>query len=47
MTTKEHCGLCNQVCEGNLICTGGHCTCPPGSMQCGGSCIEVDSGICP
>jgi hypothetical protein len=47
MTTKEHCGLCNQVCEGNLVCANGQCACPPGWMQCGGGCVEVESGACP
>ena len=46
--TKEHCGLCNQVCGGDLVCVNAECVCPSGTTDCGGSCFDLaqDSHNC-
>ena len=44
-----HCGLCSQrICGGNLICSAGQCACPTGTVDCSGTCsdLQTDSANC-
>jgi len=49
-TDRNHCGRCNQACEGGYICEGGSCVlyCPPGLIECYGRCVDpnVDPNNC-
>ena len=36
-------GKCAEACSNGQICKEGHCTCPSGSIECEGSCLDSDS----
>jgi hypothetical protein len=40
-TAKLHCGFCNSVCGGNLLCVAGACACPSGATSCSGQCVSL------
>jgi hypothetical protein len=49
-SSNDHCGFCDQACNGALICVDGKCGCPPGLSDCAGYCVDLTtepSGVCP
>ena len=36
-------GECAEPCSDGQICKEGHCTCPTGSIECEGSCLDSES----
>lgn len=41
--STEHCGACGRRCANGQECVSGACTCPLGTMLCGGNCLNVQS----
>jgi hypothetical protein len=42
-TNSEHCGLCDVVCGGDLVCEMGQCSCPAGKTDCAGTCVDFNT----
>jgi hypothetical protein len=42
-TNPFHCGACDVECKRGQRCMMGRCECPPGSRDCGASCLECCS----
>jgi hypothetical protein len=42
-SSNDHCGFCDQACNGALICVDGKCGCPPGLSECAGYCVDLTS----
>lgn len=45
---KANCGLCSDICGSNLICQNGGCACPSGTVDCAGTCsdLQTDGNDC-
>ena len=41
--SPEHCGTCGNRCANGQECVGGACSCPLGTMLCGGNCLNVET----
>jgi len=39
----DNCGSCGIRCPAGVACRGGKCGCPPGTTDCGGSCVDLSS----
>jgi hypothetical protein len=39
----DHCGGCDQQCNGAEVCASGNCVCTGGTVQCDGQCVDVQS----
>ncbi len=50
-TDTQHCGSCEQSCQGGHECLSGQCICTGGTRDCSGTCVDVTSdaancGVC-
>jgi uncharacterized protein YkwD len=42
-SSDQHCGDCNQPCEGAQTCQSGQCQCPGDQQWCDGACVDTSS----
>jgi hypothetical protein len=42
-TDSLNCGACGNVCTGGKFCSNGQCTCPSGTVDCGGTCTNTST----
>ena len=41
LSTDENCGSCGNACSDGMSCADGTCTCPAGTKDCSGQCVNV------
>lgn len=39
----SNCGSCGNVCPPGFVCNAGICQCPPGTINCGGQCVDTST----
>jgi hypothetical protein len=41
LTDEANCGMCDNACPTDQVCTEGECVCPEGQSLCDGACIDT------